>query len=239
MWTSKTVEIWWLFLHEACSGVCWPLRWALQRWAWVMQDVGSGQRNRRKLGAVGEITQSKINTWTHSTPCLMDIWVRWEGGKMFGWFEGFFTLLWSFSPTLEVRKLACGITSPSSSVSPRAPSSQAISISKARAILQAFLLLSTPNSNTALILVTCEKQPTPFLLLVWYWRYKLNPTRPQSLGRAAWRVQKVFWNTVIQAESQLVKLHSPNSGCTCKENTILISRSGQIDKFSGFIHDFC
>lgn len=53
--------------------------------------MGKGTGGR--LGAVGETTQSKINVWTHPTSCLMDIQLRWEGGKTFGWFGVFFNLV--------------------------------------------------------------------------------------------------------------------------------------------------
>lgn len=135
--------------------------------AGLCDGLWTGQGNRREAGGSRKNYSIKSQCVDSPTSCLMDIWVRWEGGKIFGWFGGFFTLLWSFSPTLEVKKPACSITSPPTSCIffPCALSSQAKSISKMRAILQAFLLLRAPNSNKALILVTCAKQSTLFFLL--------------------------------------------------------------------------
>lgn len=167
MWTTKAVEICWWFLHEACSRHGW----------WRTQEVSRGTGER--LGAVGETTQCIGSL-------LISLLVQWilEWGtkerKCFGLFF-FFTLLQSFSPTLEARKLACSITSsPSSCIFPWAHSSQAKPVSKPRSICQAFLLLSIPpKSNTALIFITCAKQPTLLFLLGWHWRLSLSSSVPK------------------------------------------------------------
>lgn len=155
--------------------------WSLLK-AGVMQDTGSGQGTGQRLGTVGETTQCMDSLLIS----LLVWWIFqvWSKENVLRLYVGFFTLLKSFSPTLEVRKLACSITSSTSSrIFPWAHSSQVKSVSKPRCACHTFLLSSTPSkSNRALIFITCVKQPTPFYLLVWHWKYKLKLLCPQSLG---------------------------------------------------------
>lgn len=236
MWTSKTIRICWSFLHKACWRVCWPLRWVLQRQAWMTQSLGSGQGNRGEAGGSRTNTQPKTKACTH--PLLA--W-GWKEGKHLAAL-GFFYLvvkhqshsggqeagLWDHLSFFPLYLLLCTLLLGK------------FHFFKIRATFQAFLPSCTSDSNTALILVTCVKQSAASFLLMWYWQYKLNTVPfPTFVVGFIWRVQNVFPHAVIQAKSQLVKLHHLDSGWTYKENTILISGLGQTDKLSDFMHDFC
>lgn len=77
-----------------CDGLCGGRRGEHRT-----REEGKGTGGR--LGAVGETTQSKITAWTHPTSCLMDIRVRWEGRKTFGWF-GFVFFFFLKQPKLTI-----------------------------------------------------------------------------------------------------------------------------------------
>lgn len=236
-----TIRICWSFLHKACWRVCWPLRWVLQRQAWMTQSLGSGQGNRGEAGGSRTNTQPETKACTHP---LLDWWILewgWKEGKHLAGL-GFFYLvvkhqshsggqeagLWDHLSSFLLYLLLCTLLLGK------------FHFFKIRATFQAFLPSSTSDSNTALILVTCVKQTAPSFLLMWYWQYKLNTVPfPRFVVGFIWRVQNVFLHAVIQAKSQLVKLHHSDSGWTYKENTILISGLGQTDKLSDFMHNFC
>lgn len=171
----------------------------------------------------------------------MDIGVRLEGGKTFGWFGIFLPCCKASVPLRRSGSWSVGsplLFPPVSSLVHSSPGK--IQFLQNKSSFQPFLPSNTSDSNTALILVTCVKQTTPSFLLMWYWQYKLNTIPfPRFVVGFIWRVQNVFLHAVIQAKSQLVKLHHSDSGWTYKENTILISGLGQTDKLSDFMHNFC